>query len=281
AGADADGVAAATAAGGSPVRWRRTRLMPMPYRNAAVAPAATAQPMLAPATLLLASTTTPANPASNASERRAPIFSPKNRKPTSAVNSTVIALAIAPMPAGARCAAHANSTNGTAELIAPISASFGHDRAGNRARARHRNGSSTSAPSASRISTSGTAPKSFAATRMNRNEAPQIAPRRVSSSGVIQSRGVACASPPAVVVVHSSVAMPAILLKDCPVFSGPPGHRQAHTLRPSHKSGLCLEEVDDEPAPRPAAVAGRVRRRGPAPELRPQIGRAAGRGAAS
>src|SRR3546814_5309514 len=137
--ADVPSVAAATAAGGRPVRCRRTRLIPMPYRNEAVATATTAQPMLAPAILLLASTTTPANPASSASERRVPIFSPKNRKPTSAVNSTVIALAIAPMPAGARCAAHANRMNGTAELIAPISASFGHSERGKCARDRHRN----------------------------------------------------------------------------------------------------------------------------------------------
>src|SRR3546814_17466422 len=89
--------------------------------------------MLAPAILLLASTTTPANPASSASERRVPIFSPKNRKPTSAVNSTVIELAIAPMPAGARCAAPANRMTGPAELIAPLSAvgtASGRERVG-------------------------------------------------------------------------------------------------------------------------------------------------------
>src|SRR5690606_37564343 len=60
--ADADSVAAAAAAGGRPARCRRTRLIPTPYRNAAGAPATTAQPTLAPAILLLASTTTPANP---------------------------------------------------------------------------------------------------------------------------------------------------------------------------------------------------------------------------
>jgi hypothetical protein len=122
-----------------------------------------------------------------------PIFSPKNKKPTSAVNSTVIALQIAPIPAGARCAAQANNTNGTAELIAPMSASFGHSFSGNCARSRHRNGNSTTQPSASRTSTSGAAPNSGAATRMNRNEAPQIAPSTVSSRGVIQD-GVARAA---------------------------------------------------------------------------------------
>src|SRR3546814_7304125 len=162
--------------------------MPSPYRNEAVAPATTAQPMLAPATLPLASTTTPANQAISASERRVPIFSPKNRKPTSAVNSTVIALAIAPTPAGARCAAQANRLNGTAELIAPINASFGQSARGKCARDRHRNGSSTSAPSPRRISTSGTAQKSFAATQMNRNDAPQTAPSPDSSSGAHHSR---------------------------------------------------------------------------------------------
>jgi hypothetical protein len=99
------------------------------------------------------------------------------------VNNTVIELQIAPMPAGARCAAHANSTNGTAELIAPISASFGHSLSGNCARERHRNGSSTSAPSARRTSTNGAAPNSGAATRMNKNEAPQMAPSTPISRG--------------------------------------------------------------------------------------------------
>src|SRR5690554_4324844 len=186
-------VAEATAAGGRPVRWRRTRLMPRPYSSEAVAPANAAAPTLMPATLPLARTTTPANPASSATARRVPMRSPKNRKPISAVNSTVIALAIAPMPAGARCAAQANRRNGTAELIAPISASFGHSRSGNCPRARHRNGSSTIEPSASRTSTSGAAPKSGAGTRMNRNEAPQIAPSTHSSSGVSHAASTAAA----------------------------------------------------------------------------------------
>ena len=109
----------ATAAAGRPVSWRRTKLAPRPYRKAAPQPAATAQPMLAPAVLPLANTTTPAKPTSNATARCAPIFSPKNRNPTSAVNNTAIALVIAPIPAGARCAAQANRMKGIAELIRP------------------------------------------------------------------------------------------------------------------------------------------------------------------
>src|SRR5690606_14713742 len=66
-----DKVAAATAAGGMPVRYLRTRLAPTPYRKAAAVPAATAQPRLAPALLLPASTTTPANPVTSATPRRA------------------------------------------------------------------------------------------------------------------------------------------------------------------------------------------------------------------
>src|SRR6478672_6022545 len=165
--------------------------MPTPYRNDAVAPAATAPPMLAPAVVPLARTTTPAKPTSSDTTRVRPIFSPKNRKPTSAVNNTVIALAIAPMPAGARSAPQANSMNGTAELVAPISASLGHNVSGNCARLRHRNGSSTSEPNASRTSTSASGPKSFAAMRMNRNDAPQMAPSTPSSSGVTSVSGSA------------------------------------------------------------------------------------------
>ena len=36
------------------------------------------------------------------------------------VNITTVALLIATTPAGARCAAHANSTNGAAELMMPM-----------------------------------------------------------------------------------------------------------------------------------------------------------------
>lgn len=134
--------------------WRFTRLTPSPYSNAASAPATTAAPMLSPATLTVASTTTPAKPTSRAIARRMPIFSPKNRKAISAANNTVMALQIAPIAAGARCAAQANSTNGMAELITPMGANHNQRRAGNCARACHRNGSSTKAPSSSRTSTS-------------------------------------------------------------------------------------------------------------------------------
>src|SRR5207253_6770258 len=51
-------------------------------------------------------------------------------------------------------------------------------------RARHRNGSNTTAPSARRTSTRANGPKSAAATRMNRNDPPQMAPSSVNSMGV-------------------------------------------------------------------------------------------------
>ena len=53
-------------------------------------------------------------------------------------------------------------------------------------RERHKKGSSTSAPSERRSSTSASGPKSAAAIRIKRNEAPQIAPSTVSSIGVTQ-----------------------------------------------------------------------------------------------
>ena len=102
------------------------------------------------------------------------------------MNGTAIALLIAPMPAGARSAPHANSVNGIAELIAAMPVSFSHNAPVNCLRARQRNGSRMSAPKARRISTRAYGPKSFAATRMNRNDAPQIAPSTVSSTGVSQ-----------------------------------------------------------------------------------------------
>src|ERR1700676_870162 len=105
-------------------------------------------------------------------------------KATSAVNMTVMALLIAPMPAGARSAAQANSANGMTELMVAMPAMMSHRRGVNSARACHRNGSRMSAPRLRRISTSGTGPKSVAATRMNRNEPPQIAPSTASSSMV-------------------------------------------------------------------------------------------------
>ena len=142
----------------------------------------------------MASTTTPTKPVTRAIARRMPIFSPNTTNATSAANSTVIALQIAPIAAGARCAAQANSRNGSAELMIPIAASRGHRRKGNWARASHRNGRSTSAPKASRSSTSAYGPNAGAATRMNRNEPPQTAPSASSSNGVRQSRAVVAAA---------------------------------------------------------------------------------------
>jgi hypothetical protein len=127
------------------------------------------------------------NPIASAIDRHTPIRSPKNRNAISVVKGTVIALAIAPIPAGARCAAHAKRMKGSAELIAPISATFGHSAKGNFERACQRNGNSTNAPSPRRTSTSAIAPKSSAATRMNKKDAPQIAPSTTSSSGVGQA----------------------------------------------------------------------------------------------
>jgi hypothetical protein len=109
---------------------------------------------------------------------------------------TAVAFVIAPMPAGARWAAHANNENGMAELIAEITMSGRMCARLNCTRPRHNSGSRISAPRVSRISTSGSAPNSRADTRMNRNEAPQIAPRTVSSTGVSQraaTRGSAVA----------------------------------------------------------------------------------------
>src|SRR6516165_7131871 len=99
---------------------------------------------------------------------------------------TVIALVMAPMPAGARSAPQANSTKGSTELIAAIPATRSHTAGVKRARACHRKGIRMSAPSANRTSTSAKGPKSAAATRMKRNEPPQTAPSSVSSTGVRQ-----------------------------------------------------------------------------------------------
>src|SRR3984885_7202294 len=108
---------------------------------------------------------------------------------------TVMALLMAPMPAGARSAPQANSANGSTEFTVAIPAMRSQTLKVNWARERHRNGIRTRAPRARRASTSGKAPKSPAATRMNRNEPPQMAPSRVSSSGVRQR--AACAAPAA------------------------------------------------------------------------------------
>src|SRR6266853_472511 len=91
---------------------------------------------------------------------------------------------MAPMPAGARSAPQANSANGTTELMVAMPAMRSHSARLNCARAAHSHGNRTRAPSASRASTSGKGPKSAAATRMNRNDPPQMAPSTVNSSGV-------------------------------------------------------------------------------------------------
>ena len=103
------------------------------------------------------------------------------------MNITVIALVMAPMPAGARSAPQAKSAKGITELTVAMPAIFSHSPGVNWARARHRNGSSTSPPSSKRVSTRGSGPKSDAATRMKRNEPPQMAPSTVSSNGVRQA----------------------------------------------------------------------------------------------
>src|SRR5262245_53901165 len=71
-----------------------------------------------------------------------------------------------------------------AELTAPITAKRTHSAPVSCVRARHRNGARISAPRASRTSTSATGPKRGLATRMKRNEEPQIAPSISSSTGV-------------------------------------------------------------------------------------------------
>src|ERR1700733_2827261 len=97
-----------------------------------------------------------------------------------------MAFVIAPIPAGARSAPQANNTNGMAELMTPIAANRQITRGAKLLRERQRNGSSTRAPSERGTSTSANGPKSPAAMRINRNEAPQIAPSNVSSIGVTQ-----------------------------------------------------------------------------------------------
>src|SRR5256886_13221603 len=110
-----------------------------------------------------------------------------------AANITVMALLMAPMPAGARSAPQANSANGMTELTAAMPAMRSHSATLNRARAAHSSGSRTSAPRARRASTSGRGPKDAAATRMNRDEPPQMAPSIVNSSGVRQGAPTASA----------------------------------------------------------------------------------------
>src|SRR5215831_10362574 len=97
---------------------------------------------------------------------------------------TVIALVMAPMPAGARSAPQAKSTKGRTELMSAMPATRSHTAGVKRARACQKKGIRMSAPSANRAATSGMGPKSAAATRMKRNEPPQTAPSSVSSTGV-------------------------------------------------------------------------------------------------
>ncbi len=150
-------------------------------------PAIAASVTLSPLTRSLASTITPIRPTISAINRRSEIASRHTAKATTAVNNGVIELAIAPTPAGARSAPHANSVNGIAELSSPTMARRIHNTGEIAPRERHKNGDSDSAPSVMRTWTRAIGPKSPAATRMNRNEPPQIAPSATSSMGVIQS----------------------------------------------------------------------------------------------
>src|SRR5580700_7776490 len=120
-----------------------------------------------------------------------------------------MALVIAPIPAGARSAPQANSTKGSTEFTTAMPRMRSHTPAPNCARACHRNGMSVSAPSASRASTRGSELKSLAATRMKRNEPPQIAPSSVSSM-IVRSRPLAAdaALPPAAPPAALSAAAP-------------------------------------------------------------------------
>ena len=95
-------VAAATAAAGKPTSWRLIRFPPNPYSTDASVHASAAGHTLTPLVFPLASTATPTNPATNPIARRVVIDSPKKIRATRAVNMTAVALAIAPIPAGAR-----------------------------------------------------------------------------------------------------------------------------------------------------------------------------------
>src|SRR5690348_6141577 len=177
-------VDAASAAAGRSERKRFTRFAEMPYINAATVPAATAAPTLEPATFPLAKMATPTRPPNNAMARWEPMRSPNSANAANAANGTAMLLEIAPIPAGARSAPQANSRNGSVVLIAPMPMIASQRERVKRARSRSRNGSNTSAPSARRTSTSGSGPKSFAATRWNRNEPPQMAANATSTAYV-------------------------------------------------------------------------------------------------
>src|SRR6185437_15286295 len=181
-------VAAATAAGGSPAKYRLTRFAETPYRKAAAVPAATAGPSPVPPMSPLASTTTPTSPAAKPASRRPPIRSPKIANAARAANGTAMLLTIALTPAGARSALHANSRKGSNVFTKPIAAILNQPVVASWWRARHRNGDSTNAPSARRTSTSASGPNFGAAILRNRNEPPQIAASSSSSTRVRQSR---------------------------------------------------------------------------------------------
>src|SRR5207248_482908 len=74
----------------------------------------------------LARMATPTNPPTSPIRRRGPMRSPKKTNATSAVNITVMALVMAPMPAGARSAPQANRANGMTELMAAMPAMRSH-----------------------------------------------------------------------------------------------------------------------------------------------------------
>src|SRR6185437_9087047 len=181
-------VAAATAAGGRPAKYSLTRLADTPYRKAPTVPAVTAGPSPAPPMSPLASTTTPTSPAAKPASRRPPIRSPNIAKAARAANGTAMLLTIAPTPAGARSAVHANSRNGSKVLTKPIAAILNQPVAASWSRARLRDADSTSAPSARRTSTSASGPNFGAEILRNRNEPPQIAASNSNSAGVRQSR---------------------------------------------------------------------------------------------
>src|SRR5690606_29311571 len=223
----------------------------------------TARPTLAPAVLPLASTSTPPKPTSRASARRPLMRSPKNCTPTSAVNNTVSALAMAPTPAGARSAAQAYRLKGIAELIAPIIASFGHSRSGNRERARHRKGNRISAPRASRTSTRASGPKSGAATRRNMKDAPQIAPRTINSRVAVGYRAAAVGREEALATEFMEGLPRAELM---PVANSLYRHEPHKRILLAAVPNIAIGSYDPF---RMASRPRRLRGRGPAPELRP------------
>jgi hypothetical protein len=115
-----------------------------------------------------------------------------------AANRTVMALQIAPIAAGERCAAHANSKNGMAELIKPIKASLGQMAAieGGTIAPQERQHHQRPQGQAD-VDQGERRPNGFAATRMNRNDPPHMAPSTSNSMGVRQSRSAIAGLRPA------------------------------------------------------------------------------------